>query len=168
MFPQTPPCVAKWVLYLGREGRHSARTPHAPSAVYAGVTRRFRSCHHHMADGNFHSVSPLVKWEGSPTLVSTSPPPPLLCPLQLSACTDTLGKRPLLLLLLFFLLLLLLPSIYRANPLLFIYLYLNPAIRWFPVTSNNVRWLLASVLDERTGKCPNRCCCYCFCEKSCV
>lgn len=45
-----------------------------PAAV--GVTRRLKSCYHHMADGNFHSVSLLVKWEGSEALVSSSPLPP--------------------------------------------------------------------------------------------
>ncbi|KAG7495853.1 hypothetical protein JOB18_006596 [Solea senegalensis] len=40
------------------------------------VTRRSDGCHHHMADGKFHSVSMLVKWEGSPTPVCIAAPPP--------------------------------------------------------------------------------------------
>lgn len=61
-----------------------------PAAL--GVTGRFRSCHHHMADGNFHSASLLVKWEGSSTLVSTSAPPP--SPAAAVLRSVTLGKTP--------------------------------------------------------------------------
>lgn len=69
-----------------------AREGEEPPAALGGVTRRFWSCHHHMADGNFHSVSSLVKWEGSPTLVFTSPPPPPLA--TAVRHTETLGKTP--------------------------------------------------------------------------
>lgn len=65
------------------------------TAMFGGEIRRFRSCHHHMADGNFHSDSLLVKWEGSPTPVSTSaPPPPPSATAVLHAAT--VGKTPTL------------------------------------------------------------------------
>lgn len=65
------------------------------TAMFGGEIRRFRSCHHHMADGNFHSDSLLVKWEGSPTPVSTSaPPPPPPATAVLHAAT--VGKTPTL------------------------------------------------------------------------
>ena len=61
-----------------------------PPVAHVGVTRRFLSCHHHMANGNFHSVSLLVKWEGSSTLVFSSPPlSPAAAAVRLSV---TLGK----------------------------------------------------------------------------